>query len=247
MARPSIFAWTMAALSVLGASLLIIAPGVSKADRRIVPGASIPLTIPGKKPIPQILATCLREETLGSLYPSLSTVGPAPGTSANETLRIEEDSDRTGDELNWTIETKWLPSLLHELQFLEWQDASTSVQRFFSLGVSTSAYGQTYEETDLEVEFQTDAAGSDIEVSLSLTGPLPYLRTEALGRKTCSINEWGRELCAEEEEKTVLAQLVIPPQFVSAGTWMNRTTGHPTMKSFSYFRYAECLLWHWEN
>lgn len=247
MARSSIFAWTMAALSGVCSSIFIMLPTVSKADRRIFPGASIPLSIPGKKPIAQILATCLREETLGSLYPSLSSVGPAPGTSAAETLRIGEDADRTGDELSWTIETKWLPALSHDLEFLEWKDASTSVQRFFSLDVSTSAYGPTYEETDLEVEFQTDAEGSDIDVALGLTGPLPYLRTEVVGRKTCSINEWGRELCAEEEEKTVVAQLIIPPQFVSAGTWVNRTTGHTTMKSFSYFRYAECLLWHWEN
>lgn len=217
------------------------------ADRRIVPGAAIPLALPGKKPVETILSTCLKEETLGSLYPSLATVGPAPGTSAHEDAQIEEDIDRTGDEFNWTVETKWLPSISYSLDFLEWKDVNTSIERHLAMEVSTSAYGPTYDETDLDVSFETDAEGSDVDVSLSLTGPLPYLRTEAVGRRSCSINEWGRDTCAEDEEKITSAQLVIPAQFVSSGMWTNSRTGHPTMKSFSFFRYAECLLWHWEN
>ena len=226
---------------------ILIGVEAAQADRRIVPGASIALTLPGKKPVETILATCLKEETIGSLYPSLATVGPAPGTSATEDAQMEEDIDRSGDEFNWTVETKWLPSVSYSLDFLEWKDMNTSIQRHLAMEVSASSYGSTYDETDLDVTFETDAEGSDVDVSLSLTGPLPYFRTEAVGRRSCSVNEWGRNTCAEDQEKTTSAQLVIPAEFVSSGMWTNNRTGHQTMKSFSFFRYAECLLWHWEN
>lgn len=234
-------------MGLLPVCLMLANFDVAHADRRIVPGTSIALAVPGKKPVETILATCLKEETLGSLYPSLVTVGPAPGTSAYEEAQIEEDVDRNGDEFNWTVETKWLPSISYSLDFLEWKDVSTSIQRHLAMEVSTSAYGSTYDETDLEVSFETDAEGSDLDVLLSLTGPLPYFRTEAVGRRSCSINEWGRNTCAEDQETTTGAQLVIPAEFVGSGMWMNKRTGHQTMKSFSFFRYAECLLWHWEN
>ncbi len=246
MKQAKLFPSTLVAI-VIGFSLAFFATDFARADRRIVSGTSIPLSVPGKKPIDQILATCLREETMGSLYPSLATTTPAPGTSPKDEAFIHEDVERTGDEFNWKDDTKWLPSLSYGLEFLEWKDVTTPIQRFISLDVSSVAYGPTYDETELSADFQTDAEGSSVNVSLNLLGPLPYFRTETTGHRTCSVNEWGRDACVDPAEERVSAQLVIPPEFVSSGTWVNQTTGHQTMKSFSFFRYAECLLWNWEN
>lgn len=223
---------------------LFVAP--AQADRRIVPGASISLAPEKSARMPEILTRCLQEETIASLTPKLSSVGPAPGTSAEISVNHRSEDERTGDNLKWTTKVTWLPAMNLSMKFLEWSTPSTSVERELSLDVSSSTYDPTFEETDLDVDLFTDAEGQQADVGLKLTGALPYYQSDISGAQHCSINNWGREECVEIEKSTAVS-LVIPKAFVNSGTWINRQTSHPTLKTFNYFKYAECLLWHWEN
>ncbi len=238
-------------LAILWSSFFVVVFAVghvenARADRRIVPGSTIPLAAEKVSKLEEIMTLCLREETVASLYPSLATVGPAPGTSAAVSSHHTADENRTGDETKWTTNVTWLPATDYSLRFLEWTSASTSIERELALSVVASSYGSNYEEIDLDADFSTDAEGHSVDVGLRLSGALPYIQVELAGAQVCSVNNWGRESCVETEKSTAIG-LVIPKNFANSGLWINRQTNHLTQKTFNYFKYAECLLWNWER
>ena len=174
------------------------------------------------------------------MFPELVSIESDSGTTKTTTDRSSTDDQRATSGTTTTTTSLWEPSVDTALAFNETLADGTTKQRNLNLSLSLR-YGEFVSE--IETDFK------DLDLSVYLTLPLlpAQLQVISEGGKTCSMNNWGRNRCVETPITVTAVNLVIPADFVAGANWVNSDSGVETQKRFSYFDYADCILWKWEH
>lgn len=228
---------------VLVSTCLFAVTSTASADGRIAAGAIIPLDSAKASDaavIKDIIGSCLYEEAMKGMFPELSKVEGASGTTkvVVDSSRSEDQRSRAGSTTTTT--SLWEPHLETALAFDETLANGKTLKRDLDLSI-----GMDYGE--LTAEVKTDY--KDLNLSAYLILPLSpaQLQVVSTGGKSCSMNNWGRNVCVETPTVVTAVNLVIPADFAANANWKNTDTGVETQKPFSYFDYADCILWKWEH
>ncbi|CAN5378418.1 hypothetical protein BH10BDE1_BH10BDE1_21730 [soil metagenome] len=212
-------------------------------DGRIAAGAVIPLdSAKASDPevIKNIITSCMNEEAMKGMFPELSSIESNSGTTKTMVDRSSTDDQSATSGTTTTTTSLWEPSVETALTFNETLADGSTTQRSLDLSLSLQ-YGEFVSE------IQTDY--KDLDLSVYLTLPLlpAQLQVVSEGGKSCSMNNWGRNRCIETPITVTAVNLVIPADFVAEANWLNSDSDVETQKRFSYFDYADCILWKWEH
>jgi hypothetical protein len=227
----------------LFSSLALGASSTALADGRIAAGAVIPLdTAKGSDPavVREIIGSCMYEEAMKGMFPELSSIEGDSGTIKATTDSSEPEEQRSRSGTTTTTTSLWEPNTHTSLQFEEKLANGQTEHRYLNLQIGMD-YG------DFVAEIQTDYKDLDLSAYLTLPTLPAQLQVITTGGKSCSMNNWGRNICVETPVVASAVNLLIPADFVAGANWTNSDTGVETQKRFDYFNYADCILWKWEH
>ncbi len=223
--------------------LCVLLSSQALADGRIGPGAVIPLDITkaaNTEVVKEIITSCLYEEAMNGMFPELSNIESAATTTKTVFDRTSSFDKRSRSGSKTIVTKSWQPDFTTELEFDEILDDGSTESRNLTLDFE-SYYGE------LSARVDTDFKDLDLSDNLVIPFALAQLQVVSEGGRTCGLNNWGRERCVETPEIVTAVNLLIPADFVSGANWKNTSTDVETRKRFDYFRYAECILWKWQN